>query len=73
MSTGRSSDLDLRPPAARYLSPRAALIVSAILGGLVILALTAASAGVYDAVAEKDGISGPRGILPVLRVEPCVR
>jgi undecaprenyl-diphosphatase len=27
-------------------------------GGLVILGLTAASAGVYDAVAEKDGISG---------------
>jgi hypothetical protein len=26
--------------------------------GLVILALTAASAEVYDAVAEKDGISG---------------
>jgi undecaprenyl-diphosphatase len=34
------------------------LVITAILGGLVILALTAASAEVYDAVAENDGISG---------------
>ena len=58
MSTRRSSGLDLQRLFVRYLSPRAALVVSAILGGLVILGLTAASAGVYDAVAEKDGISG---------------
>ena len=42
----------------RYLTTHALLAVTAILGGLVILALTAASAGVYDAVAEKDGVSG---------------
>jgi membrane-associated phospholipid phosphatase len=43
---------------ARYLSTHALLAVTAIVGGLVILGLTAASAGVYDAVAEKDGVSG---------------
>jgi membrane-associated phospholipid phosphatase len=37
--------------------PNALLAVTAIAGGLVILGLTAASAGVYDAVAEKDGVS----------------
>jgi membrane-associated phospholipid phosphatase len=42
----------------RYLTTHALLAVTAILGGLVILALTAASAGIYDAVAEKDGVSG---------------
>jgi len=45
-------------PLARYLSTHALLAVTAIVGGLVILGLTAASAGVYDAVAEKDGVSG---------------
>jgi undecaprenyl-diphosphatase len=34
------------------------LAITAIAGGLIILALTAASAEVYDAVAENDGISG---------------
>jgi hypothetical protein len=33
-------------------------LLSPRLWGLIILGLTAASAGVYDAVAEKDGISG---------------
>ncbi|HEX3206226.1 MAG TPA: hypothetical protein VHQ68_08305, partial [Propionibacteriaceae bacterium] len=42
----------------RYLTTHALLAVTAILGGLVILALTAASAGIYDAVAEKDGVAG---------------
>jgi undecaprenyl-diphosphatase len=46
-------------PLARYLSTHAALAVTASVGALVILGLTAASAWVYDAVAEKDGISGP--------------
>jgi membrane-associated phospholipid phosphatase len=41
-----------------YLSAHAVLAITAIVGGLVILGLTAASADVYDAVAEKDGISG---------------
>ena len=42
----------------RYLTANALLAVTAIVGGLVILALTAASAGIYDAVAEEDGVSG---------------
>ncbi|HEX3198933.1 MAG TPA: phosphatase PAP2 family protein [Propionibacteriaceae bacterium] len=54
------TSLDRGPlgPLARYLTTNALLAVTAIAGGLVILGLTAASAGVYDAVAEKNGISG---------------
>lgn len=44
-------------PLTRYISTHAVLAVTASVGGLVILGLTAASAAVYDAVAEKDGIS----------------
>ena len=43
---------------ASYVSARAVLVITALAGGLIILGLTAASAGVYDAVAEKDGIAG---------------
>jgi hypothetical protein len=46
------------PPLNRDLTPHTLLVVTAIVGGLVILGLTTASAWVYDAVAEKDGISG---------------
>ena len=42
----------------RYFSSNTLLAITASVGGLVILGLTAASAGIYDAVAEKDGISG---------------
>ena len=45
-------------PLTRYISTHAGLAVTASVGALVILGLTAASAAVYDAVAEKDGISG---------------
>ena len=59
MTSARSSpDLGPLRQLTRYLTTHALLAVTAILGGLVILALTAASAGVYDAVAEKDGVSG---------------
>jgi membrane-associated phospholipid phosphatase len=44
-------------PLTRYISTHAVLAVTASVGGLVILGLTAASAAVYDAVAEKDGVS----------------
>jgi membrane-associated phospholipid phosphatase len=43
---------------ASYFSAHAVLAITALAGGLIILGLTAASAGVYDAVAEKDGIAG---------------
>jgi membrane-associated phospholipid phosphatase len=58
--TSARSNPDLGPlrQLTRYLTTHALLAVTAILGGLVILALTAASAGIYDAVAENDGISG---------------
>ena len=39
-------------------SAHTVLVITAAAGGLLILGLTAASAGVYDAVAEKDGVSG---------------
>ena len=59
MTSARNSpDLGPLRQLTRYLTTHALLAVTAILGGLVILALTAASAGVYDAVAEKDGVSG---------------
>jgi hypothetical protein len=52
--TSTRTSLDRGPlgPLARYLTTNA--LVTAIAGGLVILGLTAASAGVYDAVAEKN-------------------
>jgi membrane-associated phospholipid phosphatase len=43
---------------AERLSPRAVLIITAMIGGVLVMGLTAAGAGVYDAVAEKDGVSG---------------
>jgi membrane-associated phospholipid phosphatase len=43
---------------ARRISPRAVLIITAMIGGVLVMGLTAAGAGVYDAVAEKDGVSG---------------
>ena len=59
MTFARSSpDLGPLRQLTRYLTTHALLAVTAILGGLVILALTAASAGIYDAVAEKDGVAG---------------
>ena len=57
-SAHTSDDRDPRQALARYLSPHAVLDVTAIVAGLIIVALTAVSAGVYDAVAENDGISG---------------
>jgi hypothetical protein len=45
-------------PLKRYLMTNALRAVTATVGGLVIPGLTAVSAGVYDAVAEKDGIAG---------------
>ena len=44
-------------PLTRYFSAHAVLVITTIAGGLVILALTAASAEVYDAVAEQDGVA----------------
>lgn len=43
---------------AQLTSAHTALVVTAALGGLLVLGLTAASAGVYDAVVEKDGVAG---------------
>jgi membrane-associated phospholipid phosphatase len=43
---------------AGRVSPRAVLIITAMIGGVLVMGLTAAGAGVYDAVAEKDGVSG---------------
>ncbi len=57
-STHNSSSLGPLRSLARYLTTNALLVVTAMVGGLVILGLTAVSAGVYDAVAEKDGVSG---------------
>lgn len=34
-----------------------ALVLTALTGGLLVLALTVAGAGVYDAVAEQDGVA----------------
>jgi hypothetical protein len=56
-STRTSSSLGPVGLLARHLRTNALLAVTAIVGGLIILGLTAAGAGVYDAVAEKDGIS----------------
>jgi hypothetical protein len=57
-STHSSSNLGPLGSLARCLTTNALLAITAIVGGPVILGLTAASAGIYDAVAEKDGISG---------------
>jgi membrane-associated phospholipid phosphatase len=57
MSAGTGPGSGLLRPLTRYLPANAVLVITAIAGGLVILGLTAASAGVYDAVAEKDGIA----------------
>lgn len=43
---------------AQHTSAHTVLAISAAVGGLFVLGLTAASAGVYDAVAEKDGVAG---------------
>ncbi len=43
---------------ARHTSADAVLAITATVGGLLVLVLTAASAGVYDAVVEKDGVAG---------------
>jgi membrane-associated phospholipid phosphatase len=43
---------------AHYTSAHAVLVITAVVGGLLAIGLTAASAGVYDAVSEKDGVSG---------------
>ena len=56
-STRTSSSLGPVGLLARHFRTNALLAVTATVGGLVILGLTAAGAGVYDAVAEKDGIS----------------
>ena len=57
-STYNSSNLGPLGSLTRSLKTNALLAATAIVGGLVILGLTAAGAGIYDAVAEKDGISG---------------
>jgi membrane-associated phospholipid phosphatase len=48
----------LASPLARYLSGHVVLVITALVGGLLVAGLTAAGAKVYDAVAEKDGLSG---------------
>ena len=57
MTSARSPDIGPLRQLTCYLTANALLAVTAIVGGLVILALTAASAGIYDAVAEEDGVS----------------
>ena len=57
-STHNNSSLGPLGSLTRSLTSNALLAITATVGGLVILGLTAASAGIYDAVAEKDGISG---------------
>lgn len=42
---------------AQYVSAQTALVLTASIGGLLVLVLVAASAGVYDAVAEQDGVA----------------
>lgn len=46
MSVGNGAGSGLLRPLTRYLPPQAVLVITAIAGGLVILGLTAASAGV---------------------------
>jgi membrane-associated phospholipid phosphatase len=49
---------------ARHASAHSVLILTIGIGAVLVVGLTAASASVYDAVAEKDGVSGLDG--PVL-------
>ena len=58
MTSTRTSRLGPLGSLKRYFSSNTLLAITASVGGLVILGLTAVSAGIYDAVAEKDGISG---------------
>jgi membrane-associated phospholipid phosphatase len=46
------------PQLARRLPSHIVLVITALVGGLLVVGLTAAGAEVYDAVAEKDGLSG---------------
>ena len=60
-TVGRPPPKPVRTIGARlghYLSGNAALLLTALAGGLLVLGLTIACASVYDAVAEKDGVSG---------------
>ena len=53
-STHNRSSLGPLGSLARSLTTNAVLAITATVGGLIILGLTAAGAGIYDAVAEKD-------------------
>ena len=44
--------------STRFVSGHAVLVITALVGGLLVVGLTAAGSEVYEAVAEKDGISG---------------
>ena len=48
----------LAPALAAHVSARSVLYITALIGLVLVVALTAAGAGIYDAVAEHDGISG---------------
>jgi membrane-associated phospholipid phosphatase len=50
--TGRAPEL------ARRLPGHAVLVITALVGGLLVAGLTAAGSEVYEAVAEKNGLSG---------------
>jgi membrane-associated phospholipid phosphatase len=50
--TGRAPQLALRLPG------HIVLVITALVGGLLVAGLTAAGSEVYEAVAEKDGLSG---------------
>lgn len=43
---------------ARWTAARWVLVVTAVVGGVLAVLLTVASAGVYDAVTENDGVAG---------------
>jgi undecaprenyl-diphosphatase len=43
---------------ARWTAARGVLVVTAVVGGVLAVLLTVASAGVYDAVTENDGVAG---------------
>jgi membrane-associated phospholipid phosphatase len=59
-TTGRSTSPLLRPLLAvtRFFSAQSVLVISALIGGVVVLGLTSASSAVYDAVSDEDGIYG---------------
>jgi membrane-associated phospholipid phosphatase len=44
--------------SARFFSGHAVLVITALVGGLLVVGLTAAGSEVYEAVAAKNGISG---------------